>query len=236
MSIRSRRCTPLRRAAFALRDGRAARRRDGRRFPARGHLRLRSRAAGRARAARLRNAVARLALGRPYSAARERRGGRQAARPSASAFEDALGLAGTQSGRLDGRAVRGDVQAHAPRLRRARRTGMRRRSRTAAIPASSACSNANTAASCRRSAKGTHPMRNRCAADLATGGETESYIIKPYAAMGALLAPIGAMLELRERWRFRPTTSKRSSSIARAAAFHHGGCGPSGRSRQSARK
>ncbi|SAL85519.1 MmgE/PrpD family protein [Caballeronia choica] len=141
---------------------------------------------------------------------------------SAAAFEDALGLAGTQSGGLmaaqfeamskrmhHGFAARAGL--YAATLAHGGYTGIKR------------VFEREYGGFLSTFGEGHAPDAQQVCGQLGDKWETEAYIIKPYAAMGALLAPIGAMLELRERRRFRPDDIETIELDCASAAFHHGG-------------
>ncbi|WP_179402708.1 MmgE/PrpD family protein [Burkholderia guangdongensis] len=140
----------------------------------------------------------------------------------AAAFEDALGLAATQSGGL----MAAQFEAMSKRMHHgfAARAGLY----AAALAASGYTGikrvfEREYGGFLSTFGEGHAPDASQIAADVGARWETSRYVIKPFSAMGALLAPIGAMLEIRAR---RGTTADDIEAIAlecASAAFHHGG-------------
>lgn len=141
---------------------------------------------------------------------------------SAAAFEDGLGLAGTQSGGL----MAAQFEAMSKRMHHgfAARAGL-----YAATLAQGGYSGIKRVFErdyggfLSTFGEGHAPDAHQVYSRLGDKWETEAYIIKPYAAMGALLAPIAAMLELRERRHLQPGDIETIELDCASAAFHHGG-------------
>ena len=158
-------CCPLRR--------RLSQRPARRRIPARRDRRLRGRARGSATRCTAPRCSTAVGIPDPCSAPTRRRW-----RPASCAgchpaqLEDALGLAGHAVVGSDGRPVRGDEQAHAPRARGPQRALCRGACRGTATPASSGCSSVNTADSSAYSAKATTPRLEALTGDLGQRWET----------------------------------------------------------------
>jgi aconitate decarboxylase len=139
-----------------------------------------------------------------------------------AAFEDALGLAGTQSGGL----MAAQFEAMSKRMHHgfAARAGL-----YAAGLASSGYTGIKRVFEREYGGflstfgEGHAPQASQVAAELGTRWETPRYIIKPFSAMGALLAPIGAMLELRARRGVSANDIETVQLECASAAFHHGG-------------
>ncbi|BEU28438.1 MmgE/PrpD family protein [Paraburkholderia sp. 22B1P] len=141
---------------------------------------------------------------------------------SAASFEDALGLAGTQSGGL----MAAQFEAMSKRMHHgfAARAGL-----YAAALAHGGYSGIKRVFEREYGGflstfgEGHAPDPQQVCSQLGDKWETQAYIIKPYAAMGALLAPIRAILELRESRRFRSDDIETIELDCASAAFHHGG-------------
>lgn len=140
----------------------------------------------------------------------------------AAAFEDALGLAGTQSGGL----MAAQFEAMSKRMHHgfASRSGL-----YAAVLAAGGYTGIKRVFEREYGGflstfgEGHDPDATQVSAGLGVKWETETYVIKQYSAMGALLAPIGAVLEMRQR---RGVTAADIEAIeleCASAAFHHGG-------------
>ena len=159
--------------------------------------RVRGRATRRLHAAWRRNARPRLAF---RIGLRHPLGGdglRQAAWPVPRSAGGRTRPGGHPVVRPDGRPVRGDEQAHAPRPCGPQRALRSRASPRTATPESSGCSNANTADSSVFSAKATTPTPTRSRVELGDRWETSTIMVKSYAAMGGLHGAIDAARRLR---------------------------------------
>jgi aconitate decarboxylase len=141
---------------------------------------------------------------------------------NAAAFEDALGLAGTQSGGL----MAAQFEAMSKRMHHgfASRAGM-----YAAALADGGYTGIKRVFEREYGGflstfgEGHDPDASQVSAEVGTRWETEAYVIKRYSAMGALLAPIDAVLEIRQRRGFAPSDIVRIELDCASAAFHHGG-------------
>ena len=140
----------------------------------------------------------------------------------AAAFEDALGLAGTQSGGL----MAAQFEAMSKRMHHgfASRAGL-----YAAVLAKGGYTGIKRVFErdyggfLSTFGEGHAPDASQIAANLGTTWETEKIIIKRYPAMGALLAPIEAVLRIRSERPFAADDIERIELDLASAAFHHGG-------------
>jgi len=141
---------------------------------------------------------------------------------NAAQFEDALGLAGTQSGGLmaaqfeamskrmhHGFAARAGLYASV--LAKGGYTGIKR------------VFERDYGGFLSTFGEGHDPDASQISAGLGTKWETEGIVIKRYPAMGSLLAPIAAMLEIHGRRQCATDTIERIDLDCASASFHHGG-------------
>jgi len=139
----------------------------------------------------------------------------------AAAYEDALGLAGTQSGGL----MAAQFEAMCKRMHHgfAARNGL-----YAAHLA--ACGYTGIKRVFERDyggflavfGEGHAPDAARITAGLGQAWETERIVVKPYAAMGALHAPLDALFEIRSRRPLRAEQIERIDVDLSHASYHHG--------------
>ncbi|MFL9876384.1 MmgE/PrpD family protein [Paraburkholderia megapolitana] len=140
----------------------------------------------------------------------------------AAQFEDALGLAGTQSGGL----MAAQFEAMSKRMHHgfASRSGL-----YAAVLAAGGYTGIKRVFEREYGGflstfgEGHAPDATQIAANLGSVWEVEKNVIKPYPAMGALLAPIEAVLEIRAQRPFNVDDIERIELDLASAAFHHGG-------------
>ncbi|WP_043839401.1 MmgE/PrpD family protein [Muricoccus aerilatus] len=143
-------------------------------------------------------------------------------RLDAARFEDALGLAATQSGGL----MAAQYEAMSKRMHHgfAARAGL-----TAAFFAEGGYTGIKRVYEREYGGflstfgEGHDPDASQVAVALGERWETERIAIKPYAAMGGLIGPIDAVLALRERRPWRPEEVERIEVWLNHASYHHGG-------------
>jgi len=141
---------------------------------------------------------------------------------SAAAFEDALGLAGTQSGGL----MAAQFEAMSKRMHHgfASRGGL-----YAAVLAAGGYTGIKRVFEREYGGflstfgEGHDPDASQISANLGAKWETEAYVIKRYSAMGALLGPIGAVLEIQQQRGTTATDIQKIELDCASSSFHHGG-------------
>lgn len=141
---------------------------------------------------------------------------------NACAFEDALGLAGTQSGGL----MAAQFEAMSKRMHHgfASRSGL-----YAAVLAAGGYTGIKRVFErdyggfLSTFGEGHAPDASQVSSELGERWETPRYVIKQYSAMGALLAPIGAVLDVRARRGITAADIVKIDLECASAAFHHGG-------------
>jgi len=140
---------------------------------------------------------------------------------SAARFEDALGLAGTQSGGL----MAAQYEAMSKRMHHgfATRAGL-----SAAFLAAHGYTGIKRVFEREYGGflsvfgEGHDPDATQIAGELGTRWETRRIALKPYAAMGALHGPLDAILDIRSRRALDPASIDKIDIYMSHAAYHHG--------------